>query len=63
MRPVPSELGRGEGCRLLVCCLVVWCFVCGAGEGCRGLVRCLMAGCFACGAGESCRLFGLLLGG
>ena len=35
VRPVPSELGRGEGCRLLVCCLVVWCFVCGAGEGCR----------------------------
>ena len=23
MRPVPSELGRGEGCRDLVCCLAV----------------------------------------
>ena len=33
MRPVPSELVRGEGCRGLVRCLVVGCFACGAGGG------------------------------
>ena len=33
--PCLANWGGGEGCRLLVCCLVVWCFVCGAGEGCR----------------------------
>ena len=36
----------GGGCRGLVRCLVVGCYVCG--EGCRGLVCCLMAGCFVC---------------
>ena len=53
MRPVPSELGRGEGCRLLVCCLVVWCFVCGAGEAVACLVCCLVAGVLRVGRGKA----------
>ena len=35
MRPVPSELVRGEGYRGLVRCLMAGCFACGAGESCR----------------------------
>ena len=53
VRPVPGELVRGEGCRGLVCCLVVGCFACGAGEVVACLVCCLVAGVLRVGQGRA----------
>lgn len=43
----------GEGCRGLVCCLVIGCFVCGAGEDCRLLACCLVVGVLRVGRGRA----------